>query len=155
MTQVRRQGDEVPGNCAAIGAALFQHPGCERMTKVMDAWLLTSLRRNTRSSQQGAERTIDGRRVELSVLDGWEEPIALARALAPDIKIALERFDDGGVQRHQAALAELCFPNVQNAIGQDVIEPECKSFGDAKSSGRDQTEEHDIEFDAADWAFGA
>ena len=149
MTQVSRQGDEVPGNCAAIGATLFQHPGCERMTKVMYAWWLTSLRCNTRSSQQGAERTIDGRRVELSVLDGWEEPIALASALAPDLKIALECFDDGGVHRHQAALAELCFPNMQNAIRQDVIEPECKSFGDAKSSGRDQTEERDIEVASA------
>ena len=46
MAKVRRQSDEVPGNFAALGAALFQNAGCESMTKIMDAWLLISLRRD-------------------------------------------------------------------------------------------------------------
>ena len=46
MAKVGRQSDEVPGNFAAIGAALFQDAGCEGMSKVVDAWLLTSRRRD-------------------------------------------------------------------------------------------------------------
>ncbi|MCM2439426.1 hypothetical protein HGO34_06805 [Agrobacterium vitis] len=55
MTQVGRQGDEVLGNRAALGAALFQNTGCEGMSKIMDARLSTSIRRDARSSQDAAE----------------------------------------------------------------------------------------------------
>jgi hypothetical protein len=91
MAQISRQGDEVPGDRAALGTALLQHAGRERMAKVMDAGLpLTSLRRDSRSSPQGAtERVVRRRRAHRPMLDGREEPVALAGALAANLEIAL------------------------------------------------------------------
>ncbi len=115
------------GNRAAFGAALFQDTGCEGMSKIMDARLPTSIRRDARSSQDAAECIVHRRWVKLSVLDGWEEPIALACKLASRVKIAFERLDDGRVQRHQPAFTELGFANVQYAVMQNVSMPPPKA----------------------------
>lgn len=43
MTQIRRQGDEVPSDFAALRATLLQDASCECMSKVVDTWLLAPL----------------------------------------------------------------------------------------------------------------
>src|SRR6516162_430504 len=133
MAQIGRQGDEVPGYRATFGTALFQHAGCEGMAKTMDTGLLASLRSDTRSSQNAAERVVHGRRAHLPVLDGREQPVALAGALAADLEIAFERLDDRRMQRHEPALAEFGLADVQHTARLDVVEPERERFRDAQS----------------------
>jgi hypothetical protein len=43
---------------------------------------------------------------------------------AADIEIALKSLHDALVQRHQAALIELGFADVQNAVGQHIAKPQ-------------------------------
>ena len=52
MAQIGRERDEVPGDLAPLGPALFQHPGCEGMAKIVDAWLAAALGRDPCSSQR-------------------------------------------------------------------------------------------------------
>ena len=37
MAQIGREGDEVPGDLAALGAALFERSSCKGMAKIVDA----------------------------------------------------------------------------------------------------------------------
>ena len=62
-----------------------------------------------------------------------------------DLEIAVERLDDGRMQRHEPALAELGLADVQDAVGPYIVEPERERLGDAQSRGGDQPEQHDVE----------
>lgn len=145
MAEIGRQSDEVPGDRATLDAALFEHASCEGMAKIVDARLLASLRRNSRSPQDAAERVIHGRRAERPVPDGWEQPIACAGVLAARLEIAAERLDDRRMQWHEPALAELGLADVQHTIGPNVVKLERDRLRDAQSGGGDQPEQHDVE----------
>jgi hypothetical protein len=51
--------------------------------------------------------------------------------LAAPIEVAVERFRHRRMQRDKPALAELCPPDQQHAVGLQIVEPQVERFRNA------------------------
>src|SRR6267143_1558370 len=145
MAQIGRQRDEVPGDRVALGVALLQNMRREAMAKVMNAWPPGPLRSNIRKPKDTAECIVHRAGGESRALRRWEEVIVRSCDKAAPVKIAVEGLHYGCVQRHKAAFAELGVADMQDTVGQYVVEPKVERFGYAQSRGGDQSEQHHIE----------
>ena len=60
---------------------------------------------------------------------------------AAPIEVAVERIRHRGMQRDKPALAELCPPDQQNAVGLQIVEPQVERLRDPQPRRGDQSEE--------------
>ena len=125
MAQIGRESDEVPGDRAALGAALFEDPRREGMPKVVDAGRSRPLRSYAGTSHNAAESIVRcvGSSSFCSGRKGTEDRSSRANGGAL-VEIAFERLDDVSCSGTSRLLPNLRFADVQHAARQNIVEPE-------------------------------
>ena len=141
VAHVCRQGDEVTRDRFAPRRALLQCPCCEGMPQVMNArWACPSggnARKPTNPAEgilhrAGGDPLISRRQKHVVIRHG--QPAAL-------FEVTVKGIRRRGVQGDQAALTELGTADLQDAIGQYIMEPEVERLRNAEPCRGNQPEQ--------------